>query len=224
MDYYEDKISLLSKYADKIDYVLDVGCGSGVFLQAVQLAIDIDKIIGVDLSEEMIKKSLFHHDSSENISLLNCDVLRLPLKGSSFNLIYVESLLHHLVGETRAQSKNQARMAIKGMSDLLRPNGFLLLTELFYESYGFSTFTSSIIFTFLSLFDKYNVSPPLKEAPKGLIVSFYTRKELYEMIESLNGTIVEEQEIEWGRGFKEKAVLLKKRGKITYLIQFSNIK
>jgi len=224
IDYYDDRIKIIHQYTDKIDYFLDVGCGSGLFLKTVEMKLGVGKIFGVDISDEMIKKSYSRLQKSNDASLLLSDVLKLPFKKRVFDFIYTESLLHHVIGRTKAQSKDLSRMALCQMRDILKTNGFLLLTELFYESYGFSTLTSYILFYFLSFFDKYNLSPPLKKAPMGLIVSFYTREELEKMIKSINGTIIEKQEIKWGRGYKEKATLLKDRGEITYLIQFNHNK
>ena len=217
---YDNKLKLISKFANKTDCLLDVGCGSGLFLQAVQRTIKIDKICGVDFSPEMLKKASFSRLSNDKMNLCEGDALRLPFKKNSFNWVNNEALLHHLISVTRKKSKNLARKAIKEMRDVLKPNGFLLLTELYYESYGATTLTSNIIFTFLSFFNKYGITPPLKETPKGLIVSFYTRSELVDIIQSLNGIIMDEQEEDWGMRIKEKAAFLHKRGKITYLIQF----
>lgn len=221
LDYYERKIKLLSLYLKERDCLLDVGCGSGLFMQAIQSTMELSKICGMDFSEEMIRKSLSISFMSKDVHLSQGDVLRLPFKRCSFDFINIDSLLHHLVSLTRTQSKNLAKIALMELRDVLKPNGYLLLNEIYYESYGFSALTSQIIFSLLSLFNKLSIKFPIKEAHKGLIVSFYTRHELTEMITALNGLILEELERGLGMGLREKAVLLHRWGEITYLIQFA---
>lgn len=100
---------------------------------------------------------------------------------------------------------------------------YFYLEELYYESLGVPTLTSNILFVFLSFFDKIGISSLiLKEAPKGLIVPFYTRFELRTLIRSLGGIILKELIKSWRVGFREKFALLRERGKIIFLIQFTD--
>ena len=219
IEYYDNELKLMLQHLNKISCLLDIGCGSGLFLQAIENTIKIDKICALDVSIEMIKKA-FITCSSNNIIFCQGDALRLPFKKHFFTLVHTESLLHHLIAETRTKSRNLASMAIKEMLNVLKSNGFLLLTEIYYESYGSSSVTSHIIFTLLSFLNKLNIKLPIEEAPKGLIVSFYTRSELEEIIKSINGVILKKLKKGWKVGFKERIALLNKRGKITYLVKF----
>jgi len=78
--------------------------------------------------------------------------MRLPFKENSFDCIHMEALLHHIVGRSKAESKNKAAAAILEARRVLKPGGFLLLTELYFESVGVLTLTSSMLFAFLHFF------------------------------------------------------------------------
>lgn len=76
------------------EYILDAGCGSG--LTACHLAKTVGcKIVGVDISQEMIEKALLRA-SREGVSHLVdfqvADVYRLPFKKNTFDRVIGESI------------------------------------------------------------------------------------------------------------------------------------
>jgi ubiquinone/menaquinone biosynthesis C-methylase UbiE len=218
---FQDELDLLSQYEQKIRNFLDVGCGFPHFLNAIKKTLKIKQLYGIDISRRTIK--LCNQTIKNNIFFCLGDAKRLPFKTNSFDCISMYTILHHIVGKNRTKSKENAINAILETKRLLKHGGFLLLTEPYYESIGVKTLTSNILFNFLSLFTNFKItSLLLKEAPQGLIISFYTRSELRKMIRSNGGIIVHESIKTWKIGFKEKIALLHKRGKIRFLIQYTN--
>jgi len=215
MIFYKDQLKIISDYINEIDYFLEIGFGAGLFLRAINTRFEIDKVCGIDLSEQMVKRA-----RTNNFILIQGEILNIPFKERSFNLIYIESLLHHLISDTKKKSKDLTILALKNIRNILKPEGFLLLKEVFYESYIFSKLTSLLVFYLLKMFNTINIPPPIKEASRNLMVSFYTRSELEELLKDHNGIIVEKKEYEKKCNLKEKIFFLDKKGVIIFLVQF----
>ena len=101
--------TMANKHLKKSDLVLDNGCGNGSFANFFK-----GKVIGVDISEEMLKfaakRMKVKKGSSEN----------LPFKNETFNVVFCRSTLHHL--------KNPKK-AIDEMQRVLKPNGKIIVSE-----------------------------------------------------------------------------------------------
>lgn len=217
--YYHDKLKLLSQYSGEINSLLDIGCGSGQFLQAVQKAVKIDQLFGIDVSKGMF--SFVSPPLKRTVSFLLGDSLKLPFKAKSFDCVCMDSVLHHVIVKDRAKSKANIKALMREVRRVIKPNGFLFLSELYYESFGASTLTSNIVFSFLAFFDKLGIKFP-PQSPKGLVVCFYTRSELRQLVTSAGGTILKEQVNPWKVLFMERLAFLRKRGAIGFFIQFTN--
>ena len=71
--------------------ILDVGSGSGAF--SWRLASNGFKVIGLDLSYELLKAGCKY--KGEKVDFINADALRLPLKNTSIDYIFCGASLHH---------------------------------------------------------------------------------------------------------------------------------
>lgn len=96
--------------------VLDAGCGAGRFAEVV-LAHG-GRVVGVDLSLA-IDAAYRNLRRFENVEFLQADLLNLPLKQNSFNLIYSLGVLHHTPN---------AREAFLKLVRLLKPGGKITIT------------------------------------------------------------------------------------------------
>lgn len=99
--------------------VLDVGCGTG--LQTIQFAAQASRVIGVDLSEQLIRKAEFKVKSLgfKNVTLIRGDAIELPLPDNSVD--YVSSygdVIGHIPGYDRAFSE---------MARVCRPGGIVTI-------------------------------------------------------------------------------------------------
>lgn len=77
----------------KTDSVLDLGCGDGLNISILN-NMGIKKVVGVDISKKLIKmakeknpKTKFYVGSAET----------LPFRANTFNIVLVDSVLHHLM-------------------------------------------------------------------------------------------------------------------------------
>ena len=141
--------------------------------------------IGTDVSLSMInmaKKNLNY----PRVELFLADGFRLPLKSESkFDLIHLDSVLHHLIGNTKHQSIFLVNLMLKVLSDRLSENGVLVIDEMHYISHIKPNITSSIIFYGLKLWNflHLDISRILNEFQLGLEVNFLYDKELEKLLE-----------------------------------------
>ena len=109
----------LLKLKVKSVQVLDYGCGSGNFAREVSL-FEPKKIIGVDISEEAIKKAKKNSEVSNNnidFRVDNCE--KLSLETNSFDIVYGSGILHHL----------DLKKSLNEINRVLKKDGSIIFVE-----------------------------------------------------------------------------------------------
>jgi ubiquinone/menaquinone biosynthesis C-methylase UbiE len=93
--------------------VLDCGCGDGEITSV--LAKHAQRVVAVDLSNAVFKaKREAKEKNITNLELIKCDLLNLPIKGDTFDVIHSCGVLHHTP---------DPKGGFKGLSELLKNNG-----------------------------------------------------------------------------------------------------
>jgi len=96
---------------------LELGCGTGIFLEKV--APTGARIMGLDLSAELLAKARARLGAAPNVVLHRGDAERMPYATSSFDTVYGSSVLHHL----------DLDRALGEVFRVLRPGGRCVFTE-----------------------------------------------------------------------------------------------
>src|SRR5436853_295282 len=109
---------LLRHLPVKCESALEIGCGTGVFTR--RLAASAKRVIGLDLSPQMIRLARERSIDYPNIEYLLGDLLQLALPSESFGCVVSIATLHHLPTE----------QALKRMKSLVAPGGCLLIHDL----------------------------------------------------------------------------------------------
>lgn len=104
----------ISRYINKEDKVLEVGCGDGNILETV----DSKKVIGTDISLGMIMQGMKKY---KKINFVNSDAENLPFKQNSFDKIIISEVLYYL---------EDAEKCIKECSRCLKKNGKVVIVSL----------------------------------------------------------------------------------------------
>lgn len=112
------EISILKPYVTNRK-VLEAGCGTGLILQRV--AEIADEAVGIDLSPGMLA-----HARNRGLKCVEGDLCKIPFDDNSFDTVYSFKVLPHVM---------KIKAAIKEMSRVLKPGGYLVLE--FYNPYSF---------------------------------------------------------------------------------------
>ena len=118
------EVDTISKFINEGDKVLDVGCANG-HATVQQLVNSPEELIGMDLSEEMIRYA--ENYNKDNVNFLVGDILNIPFDDCSFDVVYTTRVLINL-----QTWENQQR----GMDECIRvakPGGKIVFSECFYE-------------------------------------------------------------------------------------------
>lgn len=112
---------ILDAVPDGCRRALDVGCGEGSLTRDLRRV--VPHVVAVDLHEPSIRLARRH--AAAGIDFLVGDFLSDLLGPASFDLVASVAALHHM----------DARLALRGMRDLLRPGGRLAVVGLARASY-----------------------------------------------------------------------------------------
>jgi 2-polyprenyl-6-hydroxyphenyl methylase / 3-demethylubiquinone-9 3-methyltransferase len=103
---------------NKYGTALDAGCGSGVC--SLALAKRAGKLFSADISLGSLgsARALAKQEKRDNINFLNADLLRLPFKDQSFDLVFSWGVIHHTADPRRAFNE---------FTRVLKPGGTVIL-------------------------------------------------------------------------------------------------
>ena len=103
----------------KNDFVLDVGCGTGLLFPYIASRVQL--LIGIDTSQKLIKKAKTHKKPYPNTHIILADADHLPFANQTFHTIFAITLLQNIpkpsttLQEIKRVSINQATIAVTGL-------------------------------------------------------------------------------------------------------------
>jgi SAM-dependent methyltransferase len=98
--------------------LLDVGCGTGMLLEALSISVPDAKLSGVDPSPEMLEVARKRLDAA--VILEESHAESLPFPDASFDVVVSASAFHYF---------RDPLGALEEMARVLRPNGRLVVTD-----------------------------------------------------------------------------------------------
>ena len=111
--------------------VLDVGCGTGVFLPAVAAKVGRDGgVVGLDHSEAFLREArarIAEAGLADVVSLVSGDAQQLPFEADAFDAAHTERVLMHL---------DDPDAAIREMRRVVRPGGRVVCAEIHARGAG----------------------------------------------------------------------------------------
>jgi ubiquinone/menaquinone biosynthesis C-methylase UbiE len=121
--YFDDRVTALSieKLLPRDLMLADIGCGTGSL--TFELARFARKVIGVDLSNEMLRRAraVAKERKFNNVDFRQGDALNPPLPSQSVDAAFCVMVLHFLPDPARA---------IAGLCRITRPGGSVILVDL----------------------------------------------------------------------------------------------
>jgi ubiquinone/menaquinone biosynthesis C-methylase UbiE len=121
--YFDDRVTSLAieKLLPRDLILADIGCGTGSL--TFELARFARKVIGIDLSPEMLRRAraIARERDLRNVEFRQGDALELPLPSGSVDAAFCVMVLHFLPDPGRA---------ISGLCRITRPGGTVVLVDL----------------------------------------------------------------------------------------------
>ena len=101
-----------------LELALDAGCGTGLI--SVELATDVRRVIGMDISPEMLAKAASRLNSLNNVRLCAADVHRLPFSDAVFDGYLLNNVLYFV---------DDPKMVISEMVRVTKHGGIIALAS-----------------------------------------------------------------------------------------------
>jgi SAM-dependent methyltransferase len=121
--YFDDRVTSIAieKLLPRDLVLADIGCGTGNL--TVELARFAEKVIGVDLSQEMLRRArqVAREKRLRNVEFRRGDALKLPLPGGSADAAFCVMVLHFLSDPPRAVTE---------LCRITRPGGSVIVVDL----------------------------------------------------------------------------------------------
>lgn len=161
----------LKKYLKPTDNVLDFACGSGII--AAEISKEVDSVIGIDISTQMIKvaNSRKMEHGIDNLEFSQITIFDESLKSGSFDVILAFNILHYL---------NNKEAFSNRMNELIKPGG------LFISSTVYKKDRKTFIVYLFDIINKLNIMPK---------IHFYSSNQLEDFMLKYNFKIIESIDI-----------------------------
>jgi SAM-dependent methyltransferase len=191
-DRYLPMLELIDKHHTPGSSLLDIGCGTGNILQFIRQHTQVADLAGLDITQNYLDQAKANVDCQTILGSVLDDQL-VQRVGPRYDFAVMGAVLHHLVGNTRRQSRANAQRAVRNALNLLKPGGILLIYEPAHYPRAFmsgvfwikklcSLLTSSRI----ELFSKwFNLGLP--------VVSYFTNEQLEQMFRECGAQIVDKK-------------------------------
>jgi SAM-dependent methyltransferase len=149
------------------EVVLDVGTGAGVLLPLVE-PYQPSVVFACDLAEQMLRRV---HKRHPWVMAFQCDVVLLPLKPTSVDVVFMNAMYGNIANKEAACSN---------VSNVLKPNGRLVVSH--PEGRGFVEELRAQSDLFIESFPSQEEFRALLQ-PRGLeVVTYRDEPELYLMV------------------------------------------
>ena len=175
--------------------LIDVGCGVGNTLEYLVHAGGIEGTAGLDVSARCLEQTRERVDAETFLgSVLDRELVESI--GPKYDFAVVAAVLHHLIGDSRRESREHAKLAVANSKRLLKPGGHLIIHEPVYSPYSAMTALFYVKKTVTRITDRRvglfgywnNIGAP--------VVSYYTEPVLEEMLRAGEPATVVERHVE----------------------------
>jgi ubiquinone/menaquinone biosynthesis C-methylase UbiE len=120
--YVRNTLTFLIEHVHLAGYetILDVACGTGELEKMLIAAHPQTKLVGVDISEQMLEIARSKFVNQSNIKFLQASALALPFPDASFDIVVTASAFHYFSNPTAA---------LKEINRVLKPDGRAIVLD-----------------------------------------------------------------------------------------------
>lgn len=114
---YQRTLHMSQRYLKKTDYLLDLGCGTGI--TTVEIAPKVDRVLAIDISEEMMSQCQQKIESRgiQNVETKMMNIFDTSLEDNSFDVICVFNVLNYMIDREDVMIR---------IYNILKPGGYFL--------------------------------------------------------------------------------------------------
>jgi ubiquinone/menaquinone biosynthesis C-methylase UbiE len=170
--------------------VLDVGCGTGNYLDALKETVGL--LVGLDGSQEMLLRAAQKCAGYSNIQLKHGSILELPFQDQSFDGVMMNQVLHHLSVSSDLQQYRQClaeafRVLKSGgvlcistcSQEQLKPEGPFWYSQVFPEAARYMALKYAQIDDLLGILRSVGFADPVVQTQPD--ECFYTKEQYYDV-------------------------------------------
>ena len=150
---YKSVIGFINQQKKENCSLIDVGCGDGTVLNMFKTKTNISTFLGLDISKNYLRlvKERIGCDTFHGSILDDMVIKKINKK---FDYVIIGAMLHHLIGESRDESKLWANKALQNAFSLLSFGGHLIILEPIYSPKG----SMDIVFNIKKFITKFTVN------------------------------------------------------------------
>lgn len=197
--------------------VLDIGAGGGIWADLFLADYPWASVTCVDISEVMLRKGRLWPGKY----LVVANALELPFRDSSFDLINLDALLHHLV-DSRGYLETVLGFVefLRSLKSLLKPGGKLIIREIYHESIIQADTISYLLFILSTLrLPKFLASLiALGIRSQGAGICFLTRSQWAAVITGAGYRIIGKEDLGWNVSLVRRLAGFRASGDIFLLL------
>lgn len=137
------------------DKILDVGCGTGIFLELLKKKYPVVSVIGIDPDQEALSIASKRLSLFQNVKLIKAFAEALPFENESFDIVFSTLVFHHLPNDVKQK-------AVAEIYRVLKPRGKVVIVD-------FGTSKHRNKYRFITFWENFEY---LEGNLKGLIPEF----------------------------------------------------
>ena len=127
------KVALEHLHLNRDSIVLDVGCGTGLLFS--QVASEVQTVIGVDISNKLLRQAKERSRGLPKIQLIQADADNLPFKNNNFSIIFAFTVLQNMpnpletLREIKRNATCTASVVVTGLKKVFSLEAFQALLQ-----------------------------------------------------------------------------------------------
>lgn len=177
--------------------ILDVGGGAGVFIDMFLERFPKARACCADFSSGMLDRN----KRAPSKALVAADARALPFRPASFDVIDLDALLHHVISDGGyLHTIDGIAGVLASLHRLLKPNGILLIREIYHEYILKDNLGSYLLYTVTTRRMPAMVTTALKRLgvnTANVGVCFLTRRQWSKALARAGYTLLESRESRW---------------------------
>lgn len=154
------------------------GAGGILLAKLSQISKHPLELYNIELVESYSKKQI-----SPKINFIHSSILKNDLSDEFFDCLIIRDVLHHLVGGSLKETRENQIKALRELKRLVKYDGKILIEELVNDSWV----ASKLIYGFSKINQYLGFKSKFLEIDRNTIVSFLTANELVKITEEIYG-------------------------------------